>query len=216
MIRGKKNFLPPTQLVLGFGFLFRLSDESMPRHLNERGRRVHTSSIGEALLELELDRKNSLDEKTGSDSDEDDEDENEFPDTKLELDEDVLGRSKALSGLSLASLTSSSATLDETRTDDISFITSGTVKALSMDATKMRQDKKKADKKKAAGGKGVAKTEPPPPPPQQPAESSSNKPKRGQHGRKKKLKEKYKFQDDEERELRMQLLQVTLQCGILA
>lgn len=35
-----------------------------------------------------------------------------------------------------------------------------------------------------------------------------NRPKRGQHGRKKKLKEKYKYQDDEERELRMKLLRV--------
>ncbi|KAG2487711.1 hypothetical protein HYH03_013710 [Edaphochlamys debaryana] len=36
MIRGKKNFLPPQPLVMGFGFLFRLDDSSIPAHLGER------------------------------------------------------------------------------------------------------------------------------------------------------------------------------------
>ena len=36
MIRGKKNFLPPATLVLGFGFLFRLEEGSIERHRGER------------------------------------------------------------------------------------------------------------------------------------------------------------------------------------
>ncbi|CAG8668798.1 2831_t:CDS:10 [Funneliformis caledonium] len=36
MIRGKKNFLPPVQLVYGFGFLFRLDEQSIANHLHER------------------------------------------------------------------------------------------------------------------------------------------------------------------------------------
>ncbi|XP_042220810.1 nuclear export mediator factor NEMF-like [Homarus americanus] len=36
MIRGKKNFLPPSHLIYGFGFLFRLEDESISRHAGER------------------------------------------------------------------------------------------------------------------------------------------------------------------------------------
>ncbi|RHZ69460.1 hypothetical protein Glove_283g31 [Diversispora epigaea] len=36
MIRGKKNFLPPVQLVYGLGLLFRLDEQSIPNHLNER------------------------------------------------------------------------------------------------------------------------------------------------------------------------------------
>ncbi|KAJ2726060.1 hypothetical protein GGI07_000843 [Coemansia sp. Benny D115] len=40
MIRGKKNFLPPTQLVYGFGFAFRLADdESIARHAQARQQR---------------------------------------------------------------------------------------------------------------------------------------------------------------------------------
>ena len=36
MIRGKKNFLPPATLIMGFGFLFKLEDSSIERHRGER------------------------------------------------------------------------------------------------------------------------------------------------------------------------------------
>ena len=36
MIRGKKNFLPPSYLVYGFGLLFKLDDDSIERHKGER------------------------------------------------------------------------------------------------------------------------------------------------------------------------------------
>lgn len=36
MIRGKKNFLPPHPLIMGFGLLFRMDEFSLGSHLNER------------------------------------------------------------------------------------------------------------------------------------------------------------------------------------
>ena len=36
MIRGKKNFLPPAQLIMGFGLLFRLDDSCLANHVGER------------------------------------------------------------------------------------------------------------------------------------------------------------------------------------
>ncbi|KAI4200196.1 MAG: hypothetical protein LQ346_002430 [Caloplaca aetnensis] len=36
IIRGEKNFLPPAHLLLGFGVLFRVSEESMVKHLKHR------------------------------------------------------------------------------------------------------------------------------------------------------------------------------------
>lgn len=36
MIRGKKNFLPPNQLVMGFAMMFRVDDSCLGAHLNER------------------------------------------------------------------------------------------------------------------------------------------------------------------------------------
>lgn len=35
-IRGQKNYLPPAQLVLGFGIMFKVSEESKARHLRHR------------------------------------------------------------------------------------------------------------------------------------------------------------------------------------
>ncbi|RYO75405.1 hypothetical protein DL764_010453 [Monosporascus ibericus] len=36
MVRGKKNFLPPAQLLLGFALIFRISEESKARHIKHR------------------------------------------------------------------------------------------------------------------------------------------------------------------------------------
>ena len=36
MVRGKKNFLPPAQLLLGFAVLFQISEESKSRHVKHR------------------------------------------------------------------------------------------------------------------------------------------------------------------------------------
>ncbi|KAL1803663.1 hypothetical protein ACET3Z_032310 [Daucus carota] len=47
MIRGKKNFLPPHPLVMGFGMLFRLDESSLGSHLNERRIRGEEEGINE-------------------------------------------------------------------------------------------------------------------------------------------------------------------------
>lgn len=49
IIRGKKNYLPPCHLIMGFSFLFKLEDGSIERHKGER--RVRT------IEEEELDQK---------------------------------------------------------------------------------------------------------------------------------------------------------------
>lgn len=36
MIRGKKNYLPPVQLVYGFGYLFKMDDSCIGNHIHER------------------------------------------------------------------------------------------------------------------------------------------------------------------------------------
>jgi predicted ribosome quality control (RQC) complex YloA/Tae2 family protein len=36
MVRGKKNFLPPAQLILGFGVVFLITEESKARHIKHR------------------------------------------------------------------------------------------------------------------------------------------------------------------------------------
>ena len=78
MIRGKKNFLLPSQLVLGFGFLFKLEDGSVERHKNERKVRgaveddddavsvattdAAADSVADSLAEVEIDVAEEEDE----------------------------------------------------------------------------------------------------------------------------------------------------------
>ncbi|KAK2150925.1 hypothetical protein LSH36_382g02027 [Paralvinella palmiformis] len=51
MIRGKKNFLPPSYLVYGFGFLFKVDEDSVFRHKGER--RVRTLDDDDANITVE-------------------------------------------------------------------------------------------------------------------------------------------------------------------
>ncbi|CAB4063904.1 Nuclear export mediator factor NEMF,Nuclear export mediator factor Nemf [Lepeophtheirus salmonis] len=53
VIRGKKNFLPPCHLVLGFGILFKLEDGSIARHKDER--KVRTLIEGEEEITQKID-----------------------------------------------------------------------------------------------------------------------------------------------------------------
>ena len=41
MIRGKKNFLPPEQLAVGFGILFKVDESCIVNHLHERKNKMH-------------------------------------------------------------------------------------------------------------------------------------------------------------------------------
>ncbi|XP_058084254.1 uncharacterized protein LOC131231908 [Magnolia sinica] len=64
MIRGKKNFLPPHPLVMGFGILFRLDESSLGSHLNERrvrGEEEGPHDMGDSV---------SVNEEANSESDE--------------------------------------------------------------------------------------------------------------------------------------------------
>lgn len=66
MIRGKKNYLPPCQLIMGLGFLFRLEDSSIERHLNER--RVRTLEDGEDIDHV-VEAYNEIEIEEGEDED---------------------------------------------------------------------------------------------------------------------------------------------------
>lgn len=67
MIRGKKNFLPPHPLVMGFGVLFRLDESCVAAHRNER------KTVQEGEDENEVERASPLEDvpSEGEDSDED-------------------------------------------------------------------------------------------------------------------------------------------------
>ncbi|KAM3083703.1 hypothetical protein ACMFMG_002185 [Clarireedia jacksonii] len=72
MVRGKKNFLPPAQLLLGFGVLFQISEESKARHVKHR---LHDDDTLDGLTEATapvddaMSEQGSVHEQNQSDND---------------------------------------------------------------------------------------------------------------------------------------------------
>ncbi|KAF9213412.1 hypothetical protein BGZ59_005383 [Podila verticillata] len=68
MIRGKKNFLPPVQLVYGFGFLFKLDESSIGSHLNERRPRIEEEGDEAAKLQKSAENAENMMEDSTEDN----------------------------------------------------------------------------------------------------------------------------------------------------
>ncbi|CAL1412933.1 unnamed protein product [Linum trigynum] len=69
MIRGKKNYLPPHPLIIGFGLLFRLDESSLGAHLNERRVRGEEDGTSDIITEsgpLEEDISDSDSDQEGT------------------------------------------------------------------------------------------------------------------------------------------------------
>lgn len=60
MIRGKKNYLPPSQLIMGLGIMFRLEESSMERHKDERKIKVVDEESESADSVIEDDKEIEL------------------------------------------------------------------------------------------------------------------------------------------------------------
>lgn len=185
MIRGKKNYLPPSYLIMGFGFLYKLDDESVERHRGERRVRVledeMEASTGPPEEEPELELSDASDSEKGSvkgdgDADSTKEGTELFPDTVVKLPHE----------LDAVAIEHS----DQDAAEEIVY--SQPTRGLQ------------ANHKPAAR----SKTQPPPeePPTTASTERTATKSKRGMHGKLKKIKEKYKNQDEEERRIRMEIL----------
>ncbi|XP_065332099.1 ribosome quality control complex subunit NEMF homolog [Cloeon dipterum] len=201
MVRGKRNYLPPTQLAMGFGFLFKLEDSSVARHLDERKIRTldedemsEMSSVNEQEIELEgpddeqdeaeasaeaLKELAIEEERENEDSEAEEQEKNdasstkivEFPDTELKLP--LLGESN-------------------TKTQPIDADTYVIGKTVSIPKKPIKKETEKDSKNESDAKQN---------------QTQQQQMKRGQRGKLKKLKEKYKDQDEDERLLRMQILQ---------
>lgn len=212
MIRGRKNFLPPSHLIMGFSFLFKLEESSIARHAGERRVRggdddsdfrqtleeVSEETEQEIALDNSDDEDKNDDEKEGdqvvaSDGDKhllgenndhsSNEEESLFPDTKIAVDHLVKNVNEIRVSIS---------------EEDSSLFIVGSSRPLPKEQyQKKSQDRKtteKAREKEEDDGDSNKKQQ-------------QSQPKRGQKGKMKKMKEKYKDQDDEERALCMQVLQ---------
>ncbi|KAK0082328.1 hypothetical protein PV325_010669 [Microctonus aethiopoides] len=229
MIRGKKNYLPPCQLIMGLGFLFRLEDSSIERHKDER--RVRTLEddddddnnekekneviVEDSEIPLEGDSDDDDDEnknindieeskelldtivesktEEGDESEKDDDDKQNFPDTQIKID---------ISGSNVKLLVDNKKPMNDlidSNNDEVIYL--GDDKPVTI-------SQKKSSKPDKSGGKLEIKSAKKSDVEQE--LSQSNKVtvglKRGQKSRLKKMKEKYKDQDEEDRRLLMEVL----------
>ncbi|XP_057671845.1 ribosome quality control complex subunit NEMF homolog [Diorhabda carinulata] len=212
MIRGKKNYLPPSHLVLGLSFLFKLEDGSVDRHRGERRvltaneedvMRIADSVMSKDEVEVEIldesdedeEAKTSINVNTGEtvetlvpeeSNKEDSNIEVTFPETQINVQHSNDDKT----------LVTQSAYDFEKEPEGENVIYLGDDKPIFINQglkTRSRGDSESQNKPKNE---------------RVDSKKENNKTfKRGQKGKLKKIKEKYKDQDEEERRLRMEILQ---------
>lgn len=210
VIRGKKNFLPQCHLTLGLSFLFKLEESSIERHIGERRVRTFDDEAMDTKfnsMELESLKSNELADEgeqeveildSGDEENNDEEHadgdqsdgESQFPDTHIKIDH------KTDTNPALPTLEKLISVTKETTDDDQAYI-------IHAAPQKVKLNKQKKNDKEARKGKkaqtNVEHNDDDDAP-------KSNQPKRGQKSKLKKIKEKYKDQDEEEKRIRMEIL----------
>nr|XP_061798442.1 ribosome quality control complex subunit NEMF-like [Nerophis lumbriciformis] len=229
MIRGKKNYLPPSYLIMGFGFLFKVDEHSVFRHKGERKVRTVEEDVeemasrtaelleeGEELIgedssgedkKEEIQAENGDEKQAEGTADSDSEDE---VDEKTTKEEPSVGLSYPDTTITLTHLQPNRSSKNVTVNKEDATQDDGDTQGRKHMTAKQRRDEKKK-KHKQEVSEPEEKTE------VVPAEQevdkgsksgggASQQPlKRGQKNKLKKIK-KYKDQDEEDRELMMQLL----------
>nr|CAH7713770.1 unnamed protein product [Callosobruchus chinensis] len=236
MIRGKKNFLPPSHLILGLGFLFRLEDGSVERHLGER--KVLTQNEEDALsIEASEQSKDEVEVEIPDESDEEETKEDtatvqaadkENTSEQPESDENV--QKNVSEGSKIQSVDSSDEEEDLKFPDTQIKIQhfAGTKINILTEPSNIENKLKDEDEdnviylgddkpiiltSKGSKSRGNSESKNKKPKDQdkkvefKDSKQQQLQQKRGQKSKLKKIKEKYKDQDDEERKLRMDILQ---------
>jgi predicted ribosome quality control (RQC) complex YloA/Tae2 family protein len=196
MVRGKKNFLPPAQLILGFGVVFLITEESKARHVKHRLRNEESTGnsvrrSGDASVAAEEPVPDLADDQT---SDEDN-------DVEL-LEEDIKTREMSANPL--------------LRQQKESHISDGESDILTQEVADLEvnePEKEVADEIEAPDsevedqsfGQSTTGSQTPS---QQPKKGSAPA-KRGKKGKAKKIAAKYKDQDEEDRLAAQQLIGAT-------
>lgn len=106
VIKGRKNFLPPSQLLLGFGVLWRVDEESAKRHGKHRietdEEKLVVEGGAEKTNEVEPEVKDEeTKDESDDDKDADDDSDEEFPDAKVESDDEEFPDAKVESDAEL-------------------------------------------------------------------------------------------------------------------
>ncbi|KAK4041729.1 fibronectin-binding protein A N-terminus-domain-containing protein [Parachaetomium inaequale] len=207
MVRGKRNFLPPALLILGFGLMFRISEESKAKHVKHRlYDAADISTTGAASVsvqtEVEVDAASDREDLGESSDEEGDEDEekranplqsggadDEEPEPVPEQDSEP--PTEELAGLEVSQDSPAPAEPD--------------------DETQPNPDEDNSEAEAEEEQESTPSTRPETPSTSSQHQQGQKKqpPKRGQRGKAKKIASKYKHQDDEDRALMEDLLGVS-------
>ncbi|XP_015761968.1 PREDICTED: nuclear export mediator factor NEMF-like, partial [Acropora digitifera] len=230
MIRGKKNFLPPCYLVMGFGFLFKLDESCVENHVNER--RVRTvEEIEPIAAETEIEEELTIQDESGDENEtkttpnetaeqEEDEEEEEslFPDTSIDLQLTKEGKVQLQRGTNKPP--------DGEEGKGASLDGNNQSSGKQRLSAKQRRDNKKKSKQSKEGlsqenegndkfegenndeeiRKKSSKSTEQQRQHQQQQQQQQQQLKRGKKAKLKKIKEKYGEQDEEERQMMMEIL----------
>ncbi|RGP67463.1 hypothetical protein FLONG3_8511 [Fusarium longipes] len=205
MIRGKKNFLPPAQLLLGLGLAFRISEESKAKHVKHRLHDVD-SAIGDEVSDApqsagmmaDADEPNAGQSDVPSDYEsEDEKNVEESRDNPLQAfgnsdsrNDEVDEAEEGVSELKISheamndNPDQEAAKAEEKENEDSQ---NGEDEAEEGEES-AKSEKETATKLAGTGTKNNV-----------PNSSKKHQPKRGQRGKAKKIAAKYKHQDDEDR-----------------
>lgn len=201
MIRGKKNYLPATHLILGLSFLFKLEDSSIPRHANER----KTKGIEYEGLE-NIEENNDEFENITSENDSD-----EDLEKNIELQNKETLYAVNDDGESLKVKTNNNKHSEEEKLRSNNETSINVLDAPSI--PNCNNTCKAVEQSDAVCSDSDDDDIEPDDANDMDKKNESNKPqilKRGQRGKLKRIKEKYKDQDEDEREMRIKLLQSSM------
>ncbi|KAH8363359.1 hypothetical protein KR084_009067, partial [Drosophila pseudotakahashii] len=213
MIRGKKNFLPSCHLTMGLSLLFKLEDSFIEAHLGERKvRNLDDDLIDQNVKETEVEHdllSDGEDNETDAAANVSEQSSNTeitgFPNTEVTIEHDtgrITVRSNSLNPDNEATEEIEEEIVEKLPSkpvdEETTIILAGPSRKKQVSAKKTKEDKARAAAKQEAAKQEVApvSTEP----------KNPSQVKRGQKGKLKKMKQKYKDQDDEEREIRMMIL----------
>ncbi|KAK1986719.1 hypothetical protein LZ30DRAFT_581390 [Colletotrichum cereale] len=204
MVRGQKNFLPPAQLLLGIGIMFKISEESKARHVKHRlydSADLQVSATGEGPGESAADAAQARDEDPDDASDigsENDEDEKPRDNPLQNIAQDGQDDSEER----LASAESPAEEMDKLKLEE-NRTAENSANEEEEPAGEEDEEDEDEDSDQAATGQTSTPAEPAGAPSSKASDAANEKQrpaKRGQKSKAKKIAAKYKDQDEEDRE----------------
>ncbi|KAI0602642.1 fibronectin-binding protein A N-terminus-domain-containing protein [Biscogniauxia sp. FL1348] len=208
MIRDKKNFLPASQLILGFALMFKVSEESKAKHVKHRlyDGAVRTGPVSGTTTATEHENAPTRDKEGGEEDDESDSD-----DSAIDVNEETEARANPLQTNDNADDEQEPAKAGESAPEEAVSKLQISEDTVTVGESAPKQESQLGDEANDENEEDAAteaESVPATTSSTQPSTSRAQAPlpqkkgkqaKRGQHGKAKKIAAKYKDQDEEDR-----------------